>query len=145
LRILRKCPAKVSADLPPLTKHLVLADSAGSNPVVNMDERIAADSNSRTTVTHSVLGLKRPTNSVTAGLTPAARPPSLQPKSGPGYGAGSPASLPSDCEADRGTESCDDAQASALPCAQTQSLELDDFAIRQIRDVFELLNSWDLQ
>jgi hypothetical protein len=112
---------------------------------MKMDERIAADSNSGDTVTHSVPGLKRPTHSATAGRTPAARPPFLQPKSGPGVGGGSPASLPSGCAADIGTQSGDDAQAAALSCAQYQTLELNDFAIRQIREVFELLHSWDLQ
>jgi hypothetical protein len=112
---------------------------------MHTDERIAADSNSGDTVTHSVPGLKRPTHSATAGRTPAARPPLLQPKSGPGYGAGSPASLPPGCAADRGAESDDDAQASPLSCTHNQPVELDDFAIRQIREVFELLHSWDLQ
>ena len=120
---------------PPTSLRIVHDDS-------NTGERIAAGINSGQTVTHSVPGLKQPTNSATAGRTPAARPPLLQLKSGRGMGQ-RPTSLLFGREAHKEAADRDDATASALLVSEPESLNLDDFAIQQIRQVFELLNTWD--
>ena len=95
-------------------------------------ERDAVRNNTGQTVSHSVPGLAvGPTLPPTTGRTPGARPPAFpagggstcQPKSVPGFGDGVP-------EENR--------ERAALAAN-----ELDDLAVSQLIELFQLLDEWD--
>ena len=111
-----------------LEQRITSQDDSG----LYLGERDAVRSNTGQTVSHSVPGLAvGPTLPPKTGRNPGARPPVLpaaggyacQPKSVPGFGAGSP------------EENC---EREALA-----SNDLDDFAVSQLIQLFQLLDEWD--